>query len=367
MPDPKALLAADITDADEDWVVRLLGLPDNAFRGAGNDARSGFLKSLDSLDVCACPGSGKTTLLVAKLAILANKWTSGTQGICVLSHTNAARLEIESRLASSSVGQQLLSYPHYVGTIHSFVNTFMAVPWLRSQGYAVKMIDSDGCHEMRWAALTYGARLYLTQKHLGMSGIRVVDADFNVEKSAGGAIPCGPQTPTYQAIQNACRGLAVDGYHCYEDAFTWARDLIQKHPDMVAALRDRFPLVFIDEAQDNSEEQSSLLFKVFCEGPSPAVRERLGDPNQAVFDFVGQTGANTDPFPGLSKLDLPCSHRFGPAIASLSDPLGLAPYAMVGAGPRQPIEGFTDANVLMLFDQASIDLKRPGFTGDSVA
>ncbi len=47
------------------------------------------LRRLDSVDIQAAPGSGKTTLLVAKLAILARKWTSASQGACVLSHTRA--------------------------------------------------------------------------------------------------------------------------------------------------------------------------------------------------------------------------------------------------------------------------------------
>ena len=46
------------------------------------------LRSMETLDLEACPGSGKTTLLVAKLAILARKWTERRRGFCVLSHTN---------------------------------------------------------------------------------------------------------------------------------------------------------------------------------------------------------------------------------------------------------------------------------------
>jgi superfamily I DNA/RNA helicase len=82
------------------------------------------------MDVAACPGSGKTTVLIAKLAILAKKWKYRTRGLCVLSHTNAARKIIENRLGNSSEGRRLLSYPHFIGTIHSFVNEFLAIPCL---------------------------------------------------------------------------------------------------------------------------------------------------------------------------------------------------------------------------------------------
>jgi DNA helicase-2/ATP-dependent DNA helicase PcrA len=57
--------------------------------------------NLDTIDFEACPGSGKTTLLVAKLAVLALRWRHRNQGICVLSHTNAARNEIGVKLGNS--------------------------------------------------------------------------------------------------------------------------------------------------------------------------------------------------------------------------------------------------------------------------
>ena len=98
-----------IEDADIAWACGVMGLPATAFAGAdGNDPRLAVLKSMETLDVEACPGSGKTTLLVTKLAILANKWAHRRQGICVLSHTNAARSEIETRLSSCATANALL-------------------------------------------------------------------------------------------------------------------------------------------------------------------------------------------------------------------------------------------------------------------
>lgn len=101
-----------VTDDDIAWVSDLMQLPNNAFLGAnGNDRRFDILKSNETMDIEACPGSGKTTLLVAKLAIMARKWTDPRRGICVLSHTNVARLAIEKRLGNTAVSNGLLSYP----------------------------------------------------------------------------------------------------------------------------------------------------------------------------------------------------------------------------------------------------------------
>jgi len=73
-----------ITNQDIDWVCGIMRLPRNAFAGEdGTDPRFAVMRSFETLDIEACPGSGKTTLLVAKLALLASRWKSGRQGICV--------------------------------------------------------------------------------------------------------------------------------------------------------------------------------------------------------------------------------------------------------------------------------------------
>jgi hypothetical protein len=86
--------------------------------------------------------------------------------------------------------------------------------------------------------------------------------------------------------------------------------------------------------------------------------QRFGDPNQAIYDFFGGTGATTDPFPSrdVARKDLPSSHRFGQKIADLADPLGLTPYGLKGHGPKKPLaSGSPDAkHTIFLFDDKGI-------------
>jgi len=326
----------EITDEEICWAANLLGLPENAFHGKnGDDPRHEVLKCMESMDVAACPGSGKTTVLVTKLAILANKWQHRTRGVCVLSHTNAARREIEERLGSTTVGRQLLSYPHYIGTIHGFVDQFLALPWLRSQGYPIKMIDTEICENRRWKKIPHNLQYSLTQRSIDESGIRIIDSSFRWEKKYG-KLPIAETTGTYKAVMKACNDTAQEGFHCYDDMFVWAKDLINRTTEILRILRHRFPILLIDEAQDNSEEQSKLLHRIFIEGGSGVLRQRFGDSNQAIFNFIGAKGASTDPFPDPKlRKSVPNSHRFGSTIAKLAEPLGLDPYddGLVGNGP----------------------------------
>ncbi len=332
-----------------------MGLPKGAFDAIdGDDSRRQALQRLTSADFEACPGSGKTTLLVAKLAILANRWALPRQGICVLSHTNAARNEISKRLSSCAAGPALLRYPHFVGTIHSFVNEFLALPWLRSKGVSVKAIDTERALDRRWQGLDWKARTYLTKKNNGEPNKFTLLYD-HVDGTGPATRKIGSDTDTYKAMVAQAKRSVGEGYFCYDEMFVWAHELIEHHPAIVNQIRQRFPLLFIDEAQDNDELQSTLLQKLFCDGSDPSCRQRFGDSNQAIFQYAGATGATTDAFPGDIKFDLPRSYRFGQAIADHAKGLGVAPQALVGAGPpKSKISDAPRCPTIFLFDDHSI-------------
>ena len=102
-----------------------------------------FLACEKSCDVQAAPGNGKTTLLVAKLALLSRSWTSRLKGVCVISHTNVAREQVEKKLSSHPAAAVFLGYPHFIGTVTAFIHQFFALPYLRGLGWGVTWIDDD--------------------------------------------------------------------------------------------------------------------------------------------------------------------------------------------------------------------------------
>ncbi len=349
----------EIADADIGWVCSVLGLPPMAFSGSdGKDPRLPVLKSAETLDVEACPGSGKTTLLVAKLAILARHWTDRQQGVCVLSHTNAARREIERQLGNTAEGQRLLSYPHFIGTIHGFVNEFLAIPWLRSNGYPIEMIDDEVCQNWRWHRLPNWVKQALEKAHCDLRVLRYMDANVDlgaIKWSRGGTL--GRETDTYKALKAVCQRSVSKGFHCHDEMFVWAHDLLDNVPAVSGFLRGRFPLFFIDEVQDNSEVQSVLLHRVFMKGDKPVDRQRFGDANQAIYQYARQEGAVTDPFPaGDIRRDVPNSFRFGQSIADLADPLAVEPQGLQGRGGKGPEDEPDKAgcHAIFLFDDETV-------------
>jgi DNA helicase II / ATP-dependent DNA helicase PcrA len=357
-----------VIEEDIDWVCDALRLPRSAFSGiAGDDPRLDVLRSHAPLDIEACPGSGKTTLLVAKLAILARRWPYQRRGLCVLSHTNVARAEIEQRLGGTLEGRKLLAHPHFVGTIHGFVNEFLALPWLRSLGHKVRVIDNNHCEQHRRRLLALGqfsalAGYVRPREASGMTNVvskwKVSSATFDVVKENGEPEFVDPSKPSARQLRALCESCHRDGYHRHDEMFVWARDLLDKVGWVPVALRERFPMLFLDEVQDTSEEQSAILFRLFSGGHNPVRRQRFGDSNQAIFEHAGQNdGSTTDPFPKTAiRKVIPNSHRFGHEIAALADPLALHPHGLVGCGP--PCHAIstetTGKHAIFLFDDESV-------------
>ena len=356
----------DITDEEIRWISRLLGLREDAFLGeVGTNPRKDVLKRKDSIDVSACPGSGKTTLLVAKLGILAEKWQYQTRGICVLSHTNVAHKEIETRLGNTTAGRRLLNYPHFIGTIHGFVNEFLALPWLRSKGYLVKFIDDGFVEKKRRELINRNKKfkalkiwLENSEKYENKVDEWIVSSpQFDVLKKNGESVFKKPGQTSKQ-LKSLAESVISAGYHRHLEMFMWAEDLLSQVSNMRNVIRDRFPMLFIDEAQDNSEEQSKILFRIFMEGDNPVIRQRFGDGNQAIFDFKNAEEAATDKFPNDEiKIDIPDSYRFGQIIADLADPLGLTPYCMKGQGPKTPLqfENSEGKHTIFIFEEDKAD------------
>jgi DNA helicase II / ATP-dependent DNA helicase PcrA len=350
-------LIGPITDDDIEWACGLLKLQ------ALDAQRRAFLKSLTTVDVSACPGSGKTTLVVAKLAILARKWKSTTRGVCVLSHTNVARQEISHRLGNTDVGQRLLGYPHFIDTIHRFVNRFLATPWLLSAGYRVAAIDNDLTTRVRRRHLSAADYFilngYLEKKFISFDSLRLGSANF-ATPLANTSFPSGAHTKMYQLAASALRHAAEQGYFCYDEIFLLGEALLAQQPSLPSILQNRFPFVLVDEMQDTSEQQNAFLRRLFPRDAPAVCIQRVGDPNQAIFE--GGVEPVTDAFPDESRcVNIADSFRFDASIGALASPFayipiqpsglkGVRPTAVPGQGLPHTIFVFPDNDASGVLD-----------------
>lgn len=310
-----------ITDSDIDEIELLFG--DVTF----DKPRRDIIKKLESFDVQAFPGSGKTTVLIAKLAILAKKWPHENKGICVLSHTNVARDEIEERLGRTDIGKKLLSYPHFIGTLHSFCDTYISIPWLRSNGYPISLIDADIVLEKRWKALSPGAKMYLTN-HSGKNNAPEDMCESN-QYPVAIDIGCSQTCNTYKNVKSVIEQSQKAGYFTFNEMLSITKYVLAECPTVNIAVQNRFPVLFIDEAQDTSDTQWDIISSVFADS-SLSIKQAFGDANQAIFQSYNSQN-RTYSFPSESnRMTIPNSHRFGAAIAKLADSLAISQKGLVG-------------------------------------
>ncbi|MBP3142056.1 UvrD-helicase domain-containing protein [Aliivibrio fischeri] len=396
--------ANPFTDDDIQWVEGILGLS-NGF----DEHQLLVLQRLDDLDVEACPGSGKTTVLVAKLALLARYWNSKTQGICVLSMTNAAREEIQDRLGETEEGQKLLSRPHFIGTIHSFFSEFLAKPYLNSKGIAIVNIDDDFCRSQRLRTLqkdnysevadylvakqvenktrivrTKGEHTQeyqkaaawlveheaksLEERRYGIpSSWKITDESYNlVSVNFGKESSLDLPEPMENLLKECIKEVAHKGVFCFSDLFVYSKALMKYSGDVFPILRKRFPLLFIDEAQDTSSSQALMLHELFSsniDDIEPVTRQRFGDANQTIYTFEPPMSADgIDPYPStqIGRLTLPVSHRFDMSVSEIACNFETHPLNPKMQGVRQDDKGGR-GHCILVFNEDSRMAVIPAF------
>jgi DNA helicase-2/ATP-dependent DNA helicase PcrA len=281
--------------------------------------RKAVLLEHGSRDIQAAPGSGKTTILAAKLLLLGGKWTHPGRGICVLSHTNVARDEISKRLSTSPSGGRLLGYPHSIGTIHAFVNQYLGMPFLRSEGKAVDIID-NAVFELRALAAMRSNRSFATLKAWAeknpingldaVGSLRYEGPNLKLGWERGNLPKEG--TDTWNQAKALKKFLSARGVFRFDDMFAFAERLLSRCPNLRKRLSHRFPMVFIDEMQDTSWEQESLLTAIFDDS---VVIQRFGDRNQRILSAGENMQQLT--FPLAMSLNVSTTKRFPQSIASV--------------------------------------------------
>ena len=335
-----------------------------------------FLSNLDSLDLQAAPGCGKTTLTAFKLCLLASTWRSETLGVCVLSHTNVAKDQIIELLQRDRDGRRFLSYPHFIGTIQGFVDTFLAKPHLLSNGKDIRAIDDDFFAAAARGAIRSGPYPQLANlinppnpradvKQIALSAHYTWENEaLEVRGLMHGQrtnFPFGANTASAQQFRALKQAISDRGIYMFADMYAFARKHLALHPELIEALRRRFPFVFVDEMQDTSQDQEAFLNGLFA--PPECIVQRIGDVNQRIYSDSSDDEPNAAHFPAEGHLNLPKSMRFGNSIALASAPLTLsAPQNLRGSdqvadhSPR-----------LMLFEEGCVDQVIPRFAEEVVA
>ncbi len=359
-----------ITDEDILYAERILLEPSQSF----DDERKDFIRDFRTLDLQAVPGSGKTTALLAKLLILDRYMPfDDNEGILLLSHTNAAIDEIKERI--STYCPQLFQYPSFIGTIQSFVDTFLAIPFyvneFRTRPFR---IDNETYYEQveQFYHNTPNRTLtnFLNRQRDGLAflkSIRLSKKELKLVQYVNGTIENfklkNPDSPTYKALFNFKLRLLKKGYLHFDDGYTLANYQLASYPKTKGILQKRFKYVFVDEMQDMDTHQYELLEKLFFdEGTSTSIYQRIGDCNQAIFN--GFSKHETHIWDQRTPtLYINGSHRINHHLAPIVQNLALTANTISGLRKNDDGSLIDIKPYILLFDDDSIHQVIPTYAG----
>lgn len=290
--------------------------------------------------VDAGPGTGKTATLIERVRFACEECGAHPRQILVLTFSNEAARELEGRLAGRFGAE--LADKITVATFHGFGMAF-----LHDHGHHVGLgtdftvLDDDGVRELVTAVLgrvSCDRLLNLRDieesadqiaRHIGHCKDRLRDPDALAIELDAWARSDGNATAERAA---AAELLAL--YREYErekhatlrvdfaDLILLPVRILEQREDVVAAYREKFPWVLVDEFQDVSRATSRLLAKLCGPENPPWV---VGDARQSIYRFRGAAPENvrdfTIDFPDAERFDLRVNYRSSEPVVQAANAL----------------------------------------------
>lgn len=273
-------------------------------------------------------GTGKTRVLTAKIAYLVEECGIPAQRIFAATFTNKAANEMKERV------EKLIGTPCaglWIGTFHSlcarvlrreagrlgYTNSFSIYDTTDQMSLVKKVMERLGMDE----------RTILPRRLLNIiSSHKNACRSFEELDGTGRSYHERIRIQAYGEYQRALRAAsAMD----FDDLITNAVYLFRANPDVLAAYRDRFSYMLVDEYQDTNESQFRLV-KLLAQG-----NQRIfvvGDDDQGIYGWRGARVENIlsfeREFPGARVFKLERNYRSTKAVLDFAN-------AVIGANARR--------------------------------
>ena len=328
----------------------------------------------------AGPGTGKTKTLVGRCRFLTQQGVPATQ-ILALTFSRKAAGEMKERLIAAGVGSEKAG--PWVGTFHSFglevlrrygekiglagdiklLDTLDGVTLLENHLTELKLDALDNlynpaihlsgilaqigrakdelCPPERYAELCAAMRAPADAALAALEAqVQAAGSDRGLKGKLEGAAKRQAQAAKAAEVAH-CYGvyerlLAAGGFLDFGGLISRTVELLEGHPDTLAALQAEYPHVLADEYQDVNRACARLVR--LLAGERAAGLWAVGDHRQSIYQFQGASPANVAAFerdyPTGKRLELGVNYRSRTPIVDL---FGAASAVM--EPPPAPISG----------------------------
>lgn len=302
------LFAPDIAAGDAPATPPVAAPKNDLLAGLNPRQREAALCTDAPLIIVAGPGTGKTRALTYRIAHLVADQGVSPQNILAITFTNKAAAEMATRLSAllgSGASDQMV-----IKTFHAF-----GALLLRDGGELIGLSPRFViCSERERPTL-----LKQIYPKLGSRDLNQYLADISAAKNQ----LLGPDSVAEslaEVYQNYQRALEQRRLLDFDDLIFKAVRLLESHPDLLAACRQRYRWISVDEYQDINFAQYRLLR--LLAGPETNLCV-IGDPDQAIYGFRGADRAyflqfNQD-FPTAKTVHLSQNYRSTQLILDASE------------------------------------------------
>jgi DNA helicase-2/ATP-dependent DNA helicase PcrA len=241
----------------------------------------------------ACPGSGKTEVVAAKVEREVDAWNKFPGGMAILSFANSSTEELKKRIYKYLPHSSSL-FPHFLGTFDSFIYKNIVNPLSHkltgydgeSGDFTIRIIDESSTFPYR-ASLNVKdtGRIFShhyffsfkSEKFIFKSDINTLDKIRNSEEILKGS-------EAFNILAQAKKRMLKAGYAIYRDIEYLAvkATMLGDNDSFFELLAKRYPLIIIDECQDLSSEQLTILQKLSGVGVK---LHFIGDLHQSIYGF----------------------------------------------------------------------------------
>jgi len=236
--------------------------------------------------VRACPGSGKTYSVSARIAKRISGWKNPNTGIAAISFTNVAWEEISKQL-SYKFRIPGAVYPHFLGTIDSFINNYIFLPYGHlvmgcgkrpelvgspHSSWSIKRYDKD--YHQYFDIVSFDERDKLTYPEIQGKFYFGFNAVYKNN---------GEESQHAVHLRRMKSIYWLSGYATQHDANYFALKILEKYPNIAKSIAHRFSEIILDEAQDTNNIHMRILDILVASGLSEVMF--VGDPDQAIFEW----------------------------------------------------------------------------------
>ena len=242
------------------------------------EQREAVLDFDHNLLILACAGSGKTRTITSKIAYAIENGIYKPYQILAVTFTNRAAAEMKGRVETLLPSTDLSGLE--MRTFHSF-----GAYLLRRYGTLVGL-SKDFCIYDDSDSLSLLDTVSTLDKHSLREVVKAISKakDKGLTPDSPGLDKLLPDYDFPTLFRKYEEALAASGNADFADLITKPTELLDKHPDVAEAVRNRFRMVLVDEYQDSNRMQFEFLRDLV----SPETRlVVVGDDDQSIYSFRG--------------------------------------------------------------------------------